>query len=151
MLPRTYDDQNCSIARALEVVGERWTLLVLREISRGAERFEDLQSGLGIARNVLSARLARLCEEGVLERRRYQERPERFSYHLTEKGADLVPVLVLLLAWGDRYAAPDGPPVVLLHGDDGHPLEPTLSCARCGEQVEGGPVRAVAGPGARAG
>lgn len=149
MLPRTYDDQNCSIARALEVVGERWTLLILRDISRGAERFDDLQAGLGIARNVLSARLARLVEEGVLERRRYSDRPERFSYALTEKGAELLPLLVWLLRWGDRHAAPDGPPVVLVHGADDHPLQPVVACAACGEHVEGG-VGAIAGPGARA-
>lgn len=147
VLPRTYEDQNCSIARALEVAGERWTLLILRDISRGAERFDELQAGLGIARNVLSARLARLCEEGVLERRRYQERPERFSYHLTDKGADLLPALVWLLRWGDRHAAPDGPPAVLMHDD--HPLEPVVVCAGCGQPVEGG-VHVVAGPGARA-
>jgi DNA-binding HxlR family transcriptional regulator len=147
VLPRTYEDQNCSIARALEVVGERWTLLILRDISRGAERFDEPQAGLGIARNVLSARLGRLCDEGVLERRRYSDRPVRFSYHLTEKGDELLPALVWLLRWGDRYAAPDGPPAVLMHGD--HPLDPVIVCARCGEPARG-EVHVVAGPGARA-
>ena len=111
MLPRTYENQNCSIARTLEVVGERWTALILRDAVRGTRRFEDFQASLGIARNILSARLARLCEEGILERRRYQERPARDEYHLTAKGRDLEPVLLGLLRWGDRYAAPDGPPL----------------------------------------
>jgi DNA-binding HxlR family transcriptional regulator len=98
----SFEDMNCSLARALEIVGEWWTLLVLREAFLGARRFEELQDRLGIARNVLTARLKALAKHGVLERRRYQERPARHEYVLTEKGRALYPVIVTLLAWGDR-------------------------------------------------
>jgi len=151
VLPRTYEGENCSIARALEVIGERWTPLILRDAARGTRRFEDFQAKLGIARNILSARLGRLCEEGLMERRRYQERPPRDEYLLTEKGRDLEPVLLGLMRWGDRYAAPDGPPVVLTHDPDGHPVEPVLVCAGCGEPLTPGSVATHPGPGAAGG
>src|SRR3712207_4660988 len=96
----TYDGQVCSVARALEVVGERWTLLILRDAFLGVRRFDDFQRNLGIARNVLNARLQRLVEEGLLERRLYQQRPERYEYCLTEQGQDLWPALVALMQWG---------------------------------------------------
>ena len=109
MLHRTYEGQDCSIARTLEVVGERWTLLIMRDAFLGVRRFDDIQRDLGIARNVLRDRLARLVEEGLLERRPYQERPPRSEYRLTAKGRDLWPVLHALLRYGDRWYAPDGP------------------------------------------
>ena len=97
MLPRTYDDQNCSVARALEVLGDRWTLLVIRDAFLGVRRFDDFQRDLGVARNVLSDRLQRLVDEGLLERVRYQERPERFEYRLSDKGIDLWPTIITLM------------------------------------------------------
>src|SRR3954470_24586268 len=109
LLNRTYENQVCSIARALELVGERWTILIVRDAFLGVRRFDDFQRSLGIARNVLQNRLERLVEHGLLERARYQEKPERFEYRLTEKGLDLWPVLVSLISFGDRHAAPDGP------------------------------------------
>src|SRR5690349_25173948 len=99
---------HCSIAQALEVVGEWWTLLILRDALLGVTRFDDWQRRLGIARNILSARLEALVEEGILERHRYQERPPRHEYVLTRRGSDLAPVLEALRTWGDRHAAPDG-------------------------------------------
>jgi DNA-binding HxlR family transcriptional regulator len=132
MLPRTYEGQRCSIAKALELLGERWTLLVIREAFLGTRRFEGFAEQLDIARNVLTARLARLVEEGVLERVRYQERPERFEYRLTEKGLDLWPTIVSLLQFGDRYYAPDGPPVVLRHRDCGGEVDDRRMCTACG-------------------
>ena len=104
VLRNDYPDQVCSIARSLEVIGERWTLLIVRDVMNGRRRFDELQQGLGIARNVLSARLQRLVEENILERRPYQRNPERYEYFLTEKGLDLWPALVALLAWGDRHS-----------------------------------------------
>src|SRR3954463_12818372 len=101
MLKRDYEGQDCSIARALEVVGERWTLLIVRDVFLGLHRFEQLQENLGIARNVLTERLGRLVDEGVLERVRYSERPERFEYRLTQKGRDLHLALTRLRQWGD--------------------------------------------------
>jgi DNA-binding HxlR family transcriptional regulator len=148
MLPRTYAGQNCSIARTLELVGERWTMLVLREAFLGRRRFDEYAERLGIARNVLSARLAHLVEEGVLERVRYQERPERFEYRLTAKGLDLWPVLFALLHYGDRHYAPDGPPMVLTHRGCGGELTDRRVCRRCGAELERGDVEARSGPGA---
>src|ERR1700710_307896 len=116
MLGRDYETQTCSIARALEVVGERWSLLVLRSILLGHGRFDDIQRDLDITRSVLAARLRRLEGAGVSERRAYQARPERFEYLLTEKGLELWPVLNHLRRWGDAHYAPaEGPPVVVEH------------------------------------
>jgi len=151
MLPRTYDDQNCSVARALEVLGDRWTLLVIRDAFLGVRRFDDFQRNLGVARNVLADRLARLVDEGLLERRRYQERPERFEYRLTPKGADLWRALVSLMKWGDRhYAPPAGPPRVVRHRGCGGDVSDHFICERCGAQLEGADVQIEAGPGATA-
>jgi DNA-binding HxlR family transcriptional regulator len=149
MLPRTYDDQNCSVARALEVLGDRWTLLVIRDAFLGVRRFDDFQRSLGIARNVLADRLGRLVDEGVLERRRYQERPERHEYRLTAKGLDLLPVTMSLMTWGDRYYAPaEGPPRVVRHRGCGGVVTGHMMCERCGAALGPGDVRAEPGPGA---
>jgi DNA-binding HxlR family transcriptional regulator len=150
MLPRTYDAQNCSIARALEVLGDRWTLLVIRDAFLGVRRFDDFQRDLGVARNVLTDRLQRLVEEGILERHLYQERPERFEYRLTAKGLDLWPITISLLHWGDRYYATDsGPPRIVRHRDCGGEITRHLTCERCGRQL--GPRDVVAEPGPGAG
>ena len=112
------DELECSVARSWSVLGERWTMLVLRECFNRTRRFEDFQSHLGIARNVLTDRLGGLVDEGILERRQYQERPPRYEYRLTEKGLDLNPVLLELMRWGDRWDAPAaGPPVLVEHRD----------------------------------
>jgi DNA-binding HxlR family transcriptional regulator len=151
MLGRTYEGQVCSIAKSLELIGERWTMLIVRDVFLGIRKFDALQADLGIARNVLTDRLARLVDEGVLERRRYQERPERFEYRLTEKGIDLWPVLVSLLQWGDRHYAPaEGPPRLLIHRDCGGELTGRRTCDRCGAELEAADVKAVPGPGAAA-
>lgn len=105
MLNRTYEGQDCSIARSLEIVGERWTLLIVRDVLLGPCRFDQLQQSLGIARNVLAARLDRLVEEGVLERVPYSTRPRRYEYRLTKKGRDLEPALTALRRWGDQLVA----------------------------------------------
>jgi len=145
MLPATYDGQHCSIARSLELLGERWTLLVIREAFLGTRRFEGFTERLDIARNVLTTRLARLVDEGVLEKVRYQERPERYEYRLTEKGIDLWPVIVALLQYGDRYYAPDGPPVVLRHRDCGGEVDSHRLCSACGARLTARDSMATAG------
>jgi DNA-binding HxlR family transcriptional regulator len=151
MLPRTYEDQNCSIARALEVLGDRWTILVMRDAFMRVRRFEDFQRNLGIARNVLADRLARLVEEGILTRVPYQERPARFEYRLTEKGIDLWPVMMSLLQWGDRhYAGETGPPTVIRHRDCGGEITRHLTCSECGAELGPRDVVAEPGPGALA-
>ncbi len=115
MLKRDYPSQYCPVASTLEVVGERWTLLIIRDVFLGIRRFDDIQRDLGVARNVLQARLERLVDEGILVKRPYQERPLRCEYRLTEKGADLWPVLVALLQWGDRHALEGERPTILQH------------------------------------
>ena len=148
MLPSDYSGQNCSIARTLEVIGERWSLLVIREAFMGTRRFDHYQRRLGIARNVLQARLERLIDAGVMERVPYQDKPTRYEYKLTEKGVDLWPALVALLQWGDRHAAPGGPPVVLEHKGCGGALDDRRRCMRCGAELTAPEVRPTAGPGA---
>jgi DNA-binding HxlR family transcriptional regulator len=149
MLKREYETQTCSIARALELVGERWTLLILRNLFLGVRRFDDLQQQLGIARNVLATRLQRLLDAGLCERHPYGERPVRHEYRLTDKGRALWPVLVELMEWGDRHApSPGGPPTVLRHIDCGGTLTRNRTCARCGALLDYGDVRAEPGPGA---
>ena len=120
---------NCSVAGALEIVGEWWTFLVLRDAFLGVRRFEDFQRRLGIARNVLTARLQTLVGHGILERRLYQERPERYEYRLTDKGLELHPILVSLMQWGDKWTGvADSPPMELIHKGCGHRSAPA-SCA----------------------
>lgn len=143
MLGREYD-QDCSIARSLELIGERWTLLVIRDVFMGNRRFDELQRSLGVARNVLSARLQRLLDEGILEPRVYQERPERFEYFLTEKGLDLWPVLIALIGWGDKYVTDGEPPVVIVHKECGGRVSDRRICERCGAELDVRDARAVA-------
>ncbi len=148
-LGTSYDNQACSIAGTLGVIGDRWTLLIVRDTMLGLRRFDEFQANLGIARNVLQSRLERLVEDGVLERRRYQERPERFEYRLTEKGLDLWPVIHSLMYWGDQHAAPDGGPAVLLeHRDCGGRVDAHRVCDRCGERLGARDSWAKPGPGA---
>jgi DNA-binding HxlR family transcriptional regulator len=138
----------CSIARTLAVVGDRWAILVLREALNGVTRFDQFQAHLGVARNVLAARLRHLVEQGVLERVPYGTHPGRFAYELTERGRALYPVVLSLLSWGDSWlAGDDGPPVRLEHRGCGQRFSPQLVCSECGEPLAVGEVRAVAGPG----
>ena len=148
MLRNDYAGQNCSIASTLELIGERWTILILRDAFLGIRRFDDFQSHLGIARNVLNARLNRLVDEGLLRRVPYQERPQRFEYRLTSKAVDLWPVLVALMKWGDRHAFPEGPPVVLRHAGCGGELDDHRVCGKCGKPLEANDVAPELGPGA---
>jgi DNA-binding HxlR family transcriptional regulator len=144
MLARSYDGQDCSIARTLELIGERWTLLVIRDVFAGRRRFDQMQESLGVARNVLAARLARLVEEGILEKRPYQERPARFEYFLTEKGLDLWPVLVALVGWGDKHVyGPEGGPMRIVHKECGGTVNDRRICERCGAELGVRDARAV--------
>lgn len=129
-------DEDCSLARALAVVGDRWTLLVLREAFLRSRRFDDFQGRLGIARKVLAERLAHLVAEGVLEKRAYQDRPPRHEYRLTDKGLGLYPAVLALVHWGDaHYAGEGGPPMRHRHKACGHDFRSTLTCSECGETV----------------
>jgi DNA-binding HxlR family transcriptional regulator len=147
MLPRSYIGEHCPVAGTLELIGDRWTLLVIREAFLGARRFADFSERLGIARTVLSDRLSRLTDEGVLARVRYQERPERFEYRLTKKGLDLWPVLHALMHWGDRHLMADGErPLIVRHRDCGGEIDDRRICTRCGAAVEVRDVRAERQP-----
>lgn len=143
------DRENCSLARALSVVGDRWTLLVLREAFLRVRRFEDFQERLGIARRVLTERLRHLVEEGVLKKVAYQQRPERFEYRLTEKGLGLYPVLLGLVHWGDaHYAGRKGPPMLHKHLTCGRDFRAVAICSECGEALDPREVEPHPGPGA---
>ena len=142
MLPRSYESQRCSIAKTLEIVGDRWTMLIVREAFWGTGRFEEFHRRLGIARTVLTDRLGRLVGEGILTKVPYHERPQRFEYRLTDKGLDLWPVLMALLAWGDRYAIDGVPPVAVSHRGCGGAVDDHRMCTRCGVPLGPSDVRA---------
>ncbi|MGE0828620.1 MAG: winged helix-turn-helix transcriptional regulator [Hyphomonadaceae bacterium] len=142
-------DEPCSLARALAVVGDRWTLLILRDAFLRVRRFEDFQASLGIARRVLAERLALLVKEGVLEKALYQTRPARHEYRLTDKGLGLYPAILSLVHWGDaHYAGMAGPPLLHRHLACGHDFRATLTCSECGEIVAARDVAPHPGPGA---
>ena len=147
MLKRDYEGQDCSIARALEIVGERWTLLIVRDCFLGLRRFEELQQSLGVARNVLTDRLTRLVAEGVLERVRYSERPERFEYRLTKKGGELGVALLALMQWGDRHLS-EKPPRIARRRSDRSRVSVQL-VAKDGSVVGRDELELVPGPGLR--
>ena len=141
--------ETCSVARAMDILGERWTMLIMREAFYGVRRFSDMQRNLGIARNILSTRLQTLVRAGILERRLYQEEPERFEYRLTQAGRDLYPAVIAIMKWGDDYLADEaGPPVVLRH-TCGELIDPVLVCDCCGQPLHPHDVTPEPGPGAR--
>ena len=149
MLRSDYEGQNCSVARALEAVGERWTLLIVRELLVRPLRFSQLERRLPIAKNTLAARLEKLTQLGIVDRPTPSAGGDRQTYALTRKGADLYPVVVALMAWGDVYASPEGAPIVAQHvcgGAAGH----KLVCETCGDAVDHAHVTFAAGPGWRA-
>lgn len=140
--------EECSIAGTLEIIGDRWTILILRDAFRGVRRFDEIQHDLGIARNVLTDRLHKLVEHEILEKRQYQDRPARYEYRLTHKGIDLSPALVALMRWGDKHLAGDDVPTVLVHDACGNPLDQTFVCWDCDTTVEPTAIRSR--PGATA-
>jgi DNA-binding HxlR family transcriptional regulator len=141
--------ETCSVARAMDILGERWTMLIMREAFYGVRRFSDMQRNLGIARNILSTRLQNLVRAGIFERRLYQEEPERFEYRLTQAGRDLYPAVIAIMKWGDEYLADEaGPPVVLRH-TCGELIDPVLVCDCCGRPLHPHDVTPEPGPGAQ--
>jgi DNA-binding HxlR family transcriptional regulator len=137
----------CSIAATLDVIGDRWSLLVLRDVFRGGHRFSEIQTSLGIAKNLLSDRLGRLVDNGLLERVPYQDRPVRYEYRLTAKGADLSPALIALMRWGDRWYANGEAPRVLVHDTCGEPIDLSVHCRACDEELSPAQIRSRPGPG----
>jgi DNA-binding HxlR family transcriptional regulator len=147
MLGRTYEAQNCSAARTLEVVGERWSLLILRDaLFRGMTRFTEFQRSLGVAPNVLAARLRTFVEAGLMELDP-PDRSEQPRYRLTDKGRDLTPVIVALTRWGDQWAAPDGPPVRFRHAQCGSEVRQAIVCDNCDEEIQSAELTAVPASG----
>jgi DNA-binding HxlR family transcriptional regulator len=141
--------ETCSVARTVSVIGDRWTILILRDCFLRVRRFEDFQARLGITRHVLADRLRKLVRLGVLRRVRYQQRPPRYEYRLTPRGLDLQPVLLAIMRWGDAHmAGKRGRPVLLEHLDCGHVFDPVVGCSHCGAPVNARNVRVRPGPGA---
>lgn len=141
-------DQPCSLARTLGIVGDRWTMMILREAFVGVRRFEQFQDRLGLSKALLSQRLKGLVDDGVLDRRAYQDRPERFEYRLTAKGLDLYPVLMAMVAWGNKYEADDaGAPLVHNHKTCGHDFDAVMCCSECGETLDARTVTVRPGAG----
>jgi DNA-binding HxlR family transcriptional regulator len=138
-----YSQQTCGIAGTLEIVGDPWTLLILRDAFRGVRRFEQWQERLGVARNVLAARLKTLVAHGVMEPRQYSARPPRNEYVLTAKGQDLRPVLLTMAAWGNRHVYKGEAPVQFIHDHCGQPFVPRLVCDHCGEALIPGDLRHI--------
>ena len=130
-------DAPCSIARTLEVIGDRWSILILRSVFRGVRRFDAIQTDCGVARNILSDRLRKLVDDGVLTRTPYGERPVRYEYRLTPRGVDLSPALVALMRWGDRWCNDEdhAPPVELVHDACGHLVDQAFICWSCDKTV----------------
>lgn len=143
----SFSGWNCSVAQCVEVVGEWWSMLIVRDAFMGVRRFDDFQRDLGISRNILNQRLSHLADAGVLEKVPYCERPLRYEYRLTEKGRALWPVLTAMRQWGDAYYAPDGAPVELVHKGCGRTSAAVLHCSQCDAPIEAGDMVAVRGPG----
>lgn len=143
------EEESCSLARTLSVIGDRWTLVILRDCFLRVRRFDDFQSRLGITPHVLSSRLKKLVSGGVLRRVAYSERPRRYEYILTEKGLDLYPVVMALVHWGDRHMADErGRPLLHRHKACGETFDPVTTCSVCGEPLDARSVQVEPGPGA---
>ncbi|RLZ09471.1 transcriptional regulator [Acinetobacter sp. 2JN-4] len=141
-------DQPCSVARTLSVLGDRWTMLILRNAFMGVRRFDDFQRSLGLTRHVLSERLKRLVEHGILAKVPYVERQERFEYQLTEKGLDLYPIMLSMIQWADKWMDMGlGKPIEFTHKRCGKKMIPQMVCSECDEPIQVKDVRATAGPG----
>ncbi|HUC49961.1 MAG TPA: helix-turn-helix domain-containing protein [Xanthobacteraceae bacterium] len=125
-----------SVSRTLEIIGDRWSFLIIREAFLGARRFDRLMAELNIASNILTDRLARLVGTGIFERRKYQSQPDRYEYRLTAMGKDLYGPLIVMLAWGDRWLSRGGPPIILTHRDCGNDFTPTVICNHCKKPIE---------------
>jgi DNA-binding HxlR family transcriptional regulator len=147
MRRKSFEDMNCSVAQTLEVVGEWWTMLIVRDCFLGVTRFDEFHQRLGISRNILTDRLDHLVGRGVLERVPYQEHPVRYDYRLTDKGRDLWLVLTAMRQWGDQWEADEGPPLVIEHKSCNHETTVVPTCSSCGETLDARSVRALAGPG----
>jgi DNA-binding HxlR family transcriptional regulator len=139
---------HCSLARGLDLIGDWWSPLIVRDLYLDVVRFDDLIEDLGISRNLLTRRLNALAKNGIVERHVYQRRPRRYEYRLTKAGRDLVPAILALTAWGDRWARPkEGSPMLFVHKTCGHLFKPQVSCSDCGAAITAEAVKTIGGPG----
>ncbi len=143
----SFEAMNCSIARTLDIVGEWWSLLIVRDAFLGVTKFDDFQARLAISRNILTQRLNHLVDNEILERVPYQDHPPRYDYRLTEKGRDLFHAVTAIREWGDRWVAPDGPPLKLRHNKCGHVAKAVPVCSHCGERLDIEDIASFPGPG----
>ena len=147
----SFAEMRCCLARGLDMIGDWWSPLIIRDLFLDVGRFDEMVEDLGISRNLLTRRLKSLIRNGVVERTAYQERPKRYEYRLTKAGRDLVPVILALTAWGDRWARPkEGVPILFAHKTCGLQFRPQVSCSECGEPLQADAVHAYAGPGGAA-
>jgi DNA-binding HxlR family transcriptional regulator len=147
----SFAKMRCSLARGLDLIGDWWSPLIIRDLYLGVARFDELVEDLGISRNLLARRLKSLARNGIVEQKAYQQRPARYEYCLTKAGQDLVPAILALTAWGDRWARPkEGSPILFVHTDCGQEFQPRITCSACGGVISSANVNAVAGPGGAA-
>jgi DNA-binding HxlR family transcriptional regulator len=147
----SFADMRCSLARGLELIGDWWSPLIVRDLFLGVTRFDELVEDLGISRNLLTLRLRALASSGIVERAPYGQRPVRYEYRLSEAGRDLVPAILALTAWGDRWARPkEGSPILFVHAGCGRRFKPQVTCSVCGEPLSAAAVKAIPGPGGAA-
>jgi DNA-binding HxlR family transcriptional regulator len=147
----SFAKMRCSLARGLDLIGDWWSPLIIRDLFLDVTRFDELVEDLGISRNLLTRRLKSLVEKGIIEQRIYQRHPTRHDYRLTEAGRDLVPAILALTAWGDRWARPkEGSPILFIHKTCGHQFQARVTCSACGEAVLADAVRVRPGPGGAA-
>lgn len=147
----SFEKMHCSIARSLEVIGDWWSPLIVRDLFLGVKRFDDLAEDLGISRNLLTRRLGALVENRIVRRVAYSEKPLRYEYHLTEAGRSLVPILAALTAWGDRWvASKEGKPILFVHTGCGKKISAQVVCSGCGEALHADNLKALPGPGGAA-
>lgn len=148
----SFKNMRCSLAQALELIGDWWTPLILRDVFLGLHRFDELVENLGISRNLLARRLAMLAKHKIVARKVYSRRPVRYEYRLTAAGEELVPILVVLTAWGDRWSAPAGGAAIeFVHTACGNRFAPRIVCSECGEEIAAATTVGAARPGARSG
>jgi DNA-binding HxlR family transcriptional regulator len=147
-----FSDMACSLARTLDVAGEYWTPLIIRDIWQGRHRFDQIQANLEVSRKLLTDRLGTLVRAGAIERRQYEKHPPRYEYHLTQKGTELMEALLVLISWGDRWTVKKaGPPMLIRHKRCGEAVQARVTCSECGEELRADEVRLEPGPGARDG
>ncbi len=149
MRKENFNHLECPLARSLNIVGEWWTLLVVRDLFYGITTFDALCRDLGIARNILADRLKKLQKRGVIENKKGTNGQRKTIYRLTQKGKDLFPVIMSLVAWADRWEAPEGPPILFLHGEERHPVHPVVICQNCEKPINATGIIPEMGPGAR--